>query len=89
MKKTILIRDILLISNPLGQIMQGIGVVTMIPLIIALIYGEPHLIVFLVLGLLSIGIGSSLRRIPFDGNRVKLALGSTHWRALFNIHHQH
>ena len=75
MKKTILIRDILLISNPLGHIMQGIGVVTLIPLIIALIYGEPHLIVFLVFGLLSIGIGSILRRMPFDGNRVKLKHG--------------
>jgi trk system potassium uptake protein TrkH len=75
MKKTMVIRDILLISNPLGQIMQGIGVVTLIPILIALIYGESHLVVFLGFGLLSIAIGFLLRRIPFDDSRIRLKHG--------------
>jgi trk system potassium uptake protein TrkH len=75
MKKTILIRDILLISNPLGQIMQGIGVVTLIPILVALIYGESHLFVFLGFGLFSIAVGFILRRIPFEDRRLRLRHG--------------
>lgn len=75
MKKTMVIRDILLISNPLGQIMQGIGVVTLIPILVALIYGESHLIVFLGVGLFSIAVGFILRRVPFEDRRLRLKHG--------------
>lgn len=73
--KTIGIKDLKLVSYPLGMIMQGIGVVTLIPLFVALIYGETHLVVYLALGLLSIAVGFLLRRIPFDDSRLKLKHG--------------
>ena len=68
-------KDLLLIANPLGIIMQGIGAVVLIPLIIALIYGESNFIEFIVFGLFSIGLGSILRRLPSDYNRLKLKHG--------------
>jgi len=45
MKSFIGKRDILLISHPLGIIMQGIGFVTLLPIIVALIYGETNYII--------------------------------------------
>ncbi|MCC7563923.1 MAG: TrkH family potassium uptake protein [Methanobacterium sp.] len=68
-------KDLLLIANPLGIIMQGIGVVVLIPLIIAIIYGESNFIEFIVFGFLSIGLGYILRRLPSDYNRLKLKHG--------------
>jgi trk system potassium uptake protein len=68
-------KDLLLIANPLGIVMQGIGVVVLIPLIIALIYGEPNFIEFIVFGAFSIGLGFILRRLPSDYNRLKLKHG--------------
>lgn len=68
-------KDLLLIANPLGMIMQGIGAVVLIPVIIALIYGESNFIEFIIFGLLSIGLGSILRRLPSDYNRLKLKHG--------------
>jgi|GEM_PF-4898508 hypothetical protein len=61
-------KDLILIANPLGIIMQGIGAVILIPIIIALIYGE-QFIGSLAFGLFSIGLGSILRRLPADYNR--------------------
>ncbi len=68
-------KDLILIANPLGIIMQGIGAVILIPIIIALIYGEHDYIGFLASGLFSIGLGSILRRLPADYNRLKLKHG--------------
>lgn len=68
-------KDLLLIANPLGIIMQGIGVVVLIPLIIALIFSESNFIEFIIFGLFSIGLGSILRRLPSDYNRLKLKHG--------------
>lgn len=68
-------KDLILIANPLGIIMQGIGAVVLIPIIIALIYGEHDYIGFLAFGAFSIGIGSILRRLPADYNRLKLKHG--------------
>lgn len=68
-------RDILLIANPLGIIMQGIGAVVLIPIIIALIYGENTYIDFLLFGALSIFLGSILRRLPSNYNQLKLKHG--------------
>jgi len=67
-------KDLILIANPLGIIMQGIGAVILIPIIIALIYGE-QFIGSLAFGLFSIGLGSILRRLPADYNRLKLKHG--------------
>ncbi len=68
-------KDLLLIANPLGIIMQGIGFVVLLPLIIALIYNEPNYIEFIVFGAFSIGLGFILRRLPSDYNRLKLKHG--------------
>ena len=57
-------KDLLLIANPLGIIMQGIGAVVLLPLIIAIIYGESNFIEFIIFGLFSIGLGSVFRRLP-------------------------
>jgi len=67
-------KDLILIANPLGIIMQGIGAVILIPIIVALIYSE-QFIGPLAFGLFSIGLGSILRRIPADYNRLKLKHG--------------
>ena len=68
-------KDLLLIANPLGIIMQGIGAVVLLPLIIAIIYGESNFIEFIIFGLFSIGLGSVFRRLPSDYNRLKLKHG--------------
>ncbi|MDD1773909.1 MAG: TrkH family potassium uptake protein [Methanobacterium sp.] len=69
-------RDFLLISHPLGIIMQGIGLITLTPIIIALIYGETNLIGFyLLFGLFSIALGFVLRKLPFDDRRLRLRHG--------------
>lgn len=68
-------KDLILIANPLGMIMQGIGAVILIPIIIALIYGEHDYIGFFAFGAFSIGLGSVLRRLPADYNRLKLKHG--------------
>jgi trk system potassium uptake protein len=68
-------RDLLLISNPLGIIMQGIGVVVAIPVIVALIYGEFDFISFLIFGVFSIAFGFILRRLPFNDKRLRLRHG--------------
>ena len=68
-------RDLQLISFPLGIIMQGIGLVTLLPIIIALIYGESNLVVFLVFGLFSIATGFLLRMVPFNDKKLRLKHG--------------
>ncbi|MBM4241281.1 MAG: TrkH family potassium uptake protein [Euryarchaeota archaeon] len=68
-------KDLLLISPPLGIIMQGIGIVTLVPIIVALIYGEHHFMGFLSFGLFSIAVGYLLRRLPFHDRKLKLKHG--------------
>jgi len=75
MRKYLGKKDLLLIANPLGIIMQGIGAVVLLPIIIALIYGEHDLIGFLISGAFSLGLGSILRRINVDNNRLQLKHG--------------
>ena len=55
--------------------MQGIGLVALTLIIIALIHGENTPIVFLTFGLFSILVGSFLRRLPFDDSKLKLRHG--------------
>ena len=45
-------KDFYLIFKNLGTVMEGIGIVMLIPLIIALIYGENDFAGFLVAGIL-------------------------------------
>lgn len=68
-------KDFLLMANPLGIIMKGIGVVILIPIIVALIYGENTYIEFLSFGLLSIALGYILTKLPFDDRRLRLKHG--------------
>ncbi|NYB51795.1 MAG: TrkH family potassium uptake protein [Methanobacteriaceae archaeon] len=68
-------KDLMLIANPLGIIMQGIGAVVLIPLIIAIIYQEANFIEFIVFGAFSIALGSILRRLPSDYSQLKLKHG--------------
>ena len=68
-------KDLLLIANPLGMIMQAIGVVVLIPLIVALIYWETIFIEFIFFGGFSIALGFILRRIPSDYKKLKLKHG--------------
>lgn len=69
-------KDFFIIAEQLGLIMIGIGVVTLIPVIVALIYSETDYIYFFLPSVFSILIGSALRRIfaGKDGN-IKLKHG--------------
>ncbi len=66
-------RDFYIISEQLGLIMIGIGVVTLIPLIVALIYNEGNYISFLIPSGFSILIGYAFRRF-FRGNATRIGL---------------
>jgi len=68
-------RDILLIAKPMGMIMVGIGIVIMLPLIIALIYNENIFYEFIVFGGISIFIGFLLNRIPSNYKELKIRHG--------------
>jgi len=60
-------RDFYLIFNNLGTVMEGVGVVMLIPLIVAIIYGETDYGGFLLAGLLSLSFGFLLKR-SFSNN---------------------
>ncbi|CEL25814.1 TrkH family potassium uptake protein [Methanobacterium formicicum] len=68
-------RDLLLIAKPLGFIMQGIGVVVLIPILVALLYGDPLFIEFILFGGFSLAMGFILKRTPSDYNQLKLKHG--------------
>lgn len=66
-------RDFFIISEQLGLIMIGIGVVTLIPIIVALIYNEANYTSFLIPSGFSILIGYTLRR-AFRGHEGRMGL---------------
>lgn len=66
-------RDLYIILEQLGLVMVGIGVVTLIPIIVALIYGESHYLSFLIPSGFSILLGIGLRRF-FKGKGVNIKL---------------
>jgi len=68
-------RDLLLIAKPLGFIMQGIGMVVLMPLLVALLYGDPLFIEFILFGGFSLAMGFILKRTPSDYNQLKLKHG--------------
>ena len=66
-------RDFFIIAEQLGLIMIGIGVVTLIPLLVALIYNEGNYISFIIPSGMSILLGFTLRKI-FEGKSGRIAL---------------
>ncbi len=56
-------KDFFLIFKNLGIVMEGIGVVMLIPILVALIYGETDYGGYLISGILSISIGFLFRLI--------------------------
>ncbi len=69
-------RDLLLLTHPLGIVMVGIGFVILIPIFVALIYGELNdIFYFLAFGLFSIAIGFLLTKLHKDDRRLKLKHG--------------
>ena len=68
-------RELLFIAKRLGFIMQGIGVVVLIPILVALLYGDPLFIEFILFGGFSLAMGFILKRTPSDYNQLKLKHG--------------
>ncbi|MTK63717.1 MAG: TrkH family potassium uptake protein [Methanobacterium sp.] len=68
-------KDFYLIFKNLGTVMEGIGIVMLIPLIVALIYGEHDFEGFLLAGILSMSIGYVLKMKFSDNINLKLKHG--------------
>ncbi len=68
-------KDFYLIFKNLGTVMEGIGIVMLIPLIVALIYGENDFGGFLFSGILSISIGYILKMKFSDRINLRLKHG--------------
>jgi trk system potassium uptake protein len=68
-------KDFFLILKNLGRVMEGIGFVMLIPIIVALIYGETNYLGFLIAGILSISLGFILRRSFSDNYNLRLKHG--------------
>lgn len=69
-------RDIYIALYYLGKVMQGVGIVILLPIIIALIYREHiYLLGFIIPSLISLGVGTLLGRINPKCNRVRLKHG--------------
>ena len=80
-------KDFFLIFKNLGIIMEGIGVVMLIPILVSFIYGENNYAGFLLSGILSISVGYVFRNKFFrqskpktqtwhDNSSICLAMGS-------------
>ena len=62
-------KDFFLIFKNLGIVMEGVGVVMLIPIFVALIYGENDYVGFLIAGITSLSIGYIFRRrFPDEAN---------------------
>ena len=83
-------RDFFVVSEYLGGIMQGIGVVVLLPIIVSLIYGENNYISFIIPSAISITIGTLIKKIVPSGGSIRLkhgmiiaaiglAMGSSDW----------
>ena len=68
-------KDFYLIFKNLGIVMQGIGVIMLLPIIVALIYGETDYGGYLISGILSISIGFSFRQFFPEKASIKLKHG--------------
>jgi trk/ktr system potassium uptake protein len=66
-------RDIDIIANYIGKIMQGAGILILIPIIVALIYQEHvYFLGFIIPSLISIGLGTLLGKFKPKHRRVRL-----------------
>lgn len=69
-------RDVYIVANYLGKIMQGMGITILLPIIIALIYQEHiYYIGFIILSVISLVIGTLLGKIRPACKRVRLKHG--------------
>ena len=69
-------KDISIVANYLGKIMQGVGVAILLPLIVALIYHERmDYLCFIIPSAISIILGTLLSRIKQKNPRIKLKHG--------------
>lgn len=68
-------KDFFVVSEYLGGIMQGIGVVVLLPMIISLIYGENNYIDFIIPSAISLTIGTIIKRIVPSGGSIRLKHG--------------
>ncbi|MEM4525735.1 MAG: TrkH family potassium uptake protein [Methanothermobacter sp.] len=72
-------RDFLIVGKFLGTIMQAVGIIILLPIIVALIYNEGHYLSFVLPSLLSIATGTLIRSIlsghPISGDIIKLKHG--------------
>ncbi|HHW04859.1 MAG TPA: TrkH family potassium uptake protein [Methanothermobacter sp.] len=72
-------RDFLIVGKFLGTIMQGVGLIVLLPIIVALIYNEGHYPSFIIPSLLSMVTGTIIIRIlkgyPVSGDMIKLKHG--------------
>jgi len=68
-------KDIYLVAHYLGKVMQGVGVVILIPIIIAIIHREHIYLGFLIPSILSLGTGTLLTKIKFKHAKIRLKHG--------------
>ncbi|WJI09638.1 TrkH family potassium uptake protein [Methanobacterium sp. CWC-01] len=68
-------RDLLLIAHPLGMIMQGTGVVVLLPLITALVYNESTYLAFIIPSILSLALGYLLKMRSSQDDKLGLKHG--------------
>ncbi len=68
-------RDLLLIAHPLGMIMQGTGVVVLLPIIFALIYKENTYLAFIIPSILSLALGYLLKMRSSQNDKLGLKHG--------------
>lgn len=65
----------LLIAHPLGMIMQGTGVVVLLPLITALVYNESTYLAFIIPSILSLALGYLLKMRSSQDDKLGLKHG--------------
>jgi len=66
---------LLLIAHPLGMIMQGTGVVVLLPLITALVYNESTYLAFIIPSILSLALGYLLKMRSSQDDKLGLKHG--------------
>ncbi|MDZ4171686.1 MAG: TrkH family potassium uptake protein, partial [Methanobacteriaceae archaeon] len=67
--------DFFVVSEYLGGLMIGIGVVVLLPIIVSLIYAENNYISFIIPSAISLTIGTIIKRISPSGGLIRLKHG--------------
>lgn len=68
-------RDLFVVSEYLGGLMIGIGVVVLLPIIVSLIYAENNYISFIIPSAISLTIGTIIKKITPSGGLIRLKHG--------------